>query len=290
MKKIANFLMVLLVLTSIPGCSNNTDSNEPLSQNNVSQSESGDPIAQKADVNEEVGNNSLHHSFDSSMYYAAASYPTINNTDNKVMWKEGKVAVTAAIAKAEGEQASESNTVIRSITVASSNGNHTIELDKKPLGIHSVSLSNNNQLAVHVRDHEGSRLIILNLLSGKQIVLNDIQNKAISSEKIDSYNWSPDGNTIAFGTGDIGSSYIALYDTEGNRYSELSKNDYRLIPSIVWHKDGQGFDFLSMPDDAENPAVLYRYSLKDNSIRKVIDNLTEAEQASLMKYQPQKIQ
>ncbi|MFP7288087.1 protein tolB [Shouchella clausii] len=288
MNKIANLLMVLLVLPSILGCSNNTDSNEPLNQKNVSQSENS--MAQKLDVNDGVDNNSSHYSFDSSMYYAAASHPTIDKTVNKVIWKEGEAAVTAAISKAEGEQASESNTVIRSITVASSNGNHTIELGKKPLGIHSMSLSSNNQLAVHVRDHEGSRLIILNLLSGKQIVLNDIRNKGISSEKIDSYNWSPDGNTIAFGIGDIGSSYIAVYNTKDNRYSELSKNDYRLITSIVWHKDGQGFDFLSMPDDAENPEVLYRYSLKDELIRKVTDNLTETEQASLTKYLPQKIE
>ncbi|KWX86016.1 hypothetical protein AMQ83_21370 [Paenibacillus riograndensis] len=292
MNKIASFSIILLALTSILGCNNNADVKEAtnqsnVSQNNVSQSKNGNSIPQKVKDNEAAGRNS----FDSSIYYASENNPTIKNSDNQITWKEGNVVLTAAISKAEGEQVSQSNTVISSITVESSNGKYIIDLDKKPLGIQSVGLSKNNQLAVHVRDHEGSRLILLSLSSGKQIVLNDLPNKVAFSEKIDSYNWSPDGNTIAFGIGDIGSSYIALYNTEDNTFSNLSEKDFTLITSVVWHKDGQGFDFLSQTDDTKNPVILYQYTLKDNSISKVTDNLTENEQATLTtKFLPVKIE
>ncbi|CQR54669.1 hypothetical protein [Paenibacillus riograndensis] len=292
MNKIASFSIILLALTSILGCNNNADvkvatNQSNVSQNNVSQSKNGNSIPQKVKDNEAVGRNS----FDSSIYYASENNPTIKNSDNQIVWKEGNVVLTAAISKAEGEQVSQSNTVISSITVESSNGKYIIDLDKKPLGIQSVGLSKNNQLAVHVRDHEGSRLILLSLSSGKQIVLNDLPNKEAFSEKIDSYNWSPDGNTIAFGIGDIGSSYIALYNTEDKTFSNLSEKDFTLITSVVWHKDGQGFDFLSQTDDTKNPVILYQYTLKDNSISKVTDNLTENEQATLTtKFLPVKIE
>ncbi|MRN53751.1 protein tolB [Paenibacillus monticola] len=222
MNKIANFSIILLALISILGCNNNATSKESTNQNNVSQNKSGNSNPQKVEVNEAVGSN-FNNSFDSSIYYASENHPIIKTSNNQIIWKEGNVVLTAAISKAEGEQASQSNTVISSITIDSRNGIYTIELDKKPLGIQSVSLSKNNQLAVHVRDHEGSRLIILSLSSGKQSVLNSLPNKVTSSEKIDSYNWSPAGNTIAFGIGGIGSSYIALYNTEDNSFSELTK-------------------------------------------------------------------
>lgn len=287
MNKIANFSIILLALTSILGCNNNSNLEETTNQSNVSQSEGGNSISQNGEVNEAVGRNS----FDSSIYYAPESKPIVKTSDTQIIWKEGNVVLTAAISKAEGEQVSQSNSVISSITVESSNGIYTIELDKKPLGIQSVDLSKNNQLAVHVRDHEGSRLIILSLSSGKQSVLNNLPNKVAFSEKIDSYNWSPDGNTVAFGIGNIGSSYIALYNTEDNTFSNLSEKDFRLITSVVWHKDGQGFDFLSKTDDAENPVILYRYTLKDNLISEVADNLTENEQTTLTtKFLPIKIE
>ncbi len=289
MNKIANLSIILLALTSILGCNNNANSKESINQNNVSQSKSVNSNPQKVEDNEAVGSN-LNNSFDSSIYYVSESNPIIKTFDNQIIWKEGNVELTAAISKAEGEQAFQSNTVVSSITAKSSNGIYTIELDKKPLGIQSVGLSKNNQLAVHVRDHEGSRLIILSLSSGKQTVLNNLPNKVVSSEKLDSYNWSPDGNTIAFSIGDIGSSYIALYNTEDNTFSELSKKNFILITSVVWHKDGQGFDFLSKTDDAENPAILYRYTLKDNLISKVTNNLTENEQTTLTKLLPIKME
>ncbi|WP_151733379.1 hypothetical protein [Paenibacillus tengchongensis] len=124
-------------------------------------------------------------------------------------------------------------------------------------------------------------MIILSLSDGKQSVLNGLPSNGVFSEKIDSYNWSPDGNTIAFGFGDLGSSYIALYNTEDSAFLSLSEQNFILITSVIWHKDGQGFDFLSNTDNADNPVIIYRYTVKDNSIHKVTDHLTEQEQTSL---------
>lgn len=286
MNKIAYFSIILLAFTSILGCNNTTNVKESTNQSNVSQSKNENSNAQKVEIKEKVKSN-----FDSSLYFSSESNPTVKTSDNQIIWKEGDVVLTATISKAEGEQIFQSDTVISAITVESSNGKYNIELDKKPLGIQSVSLSQNNQLAVHVRDHEGSRLIILSLLSGKQNVLNKLPNKVASSEKIDSYNWSPDGNTVAFGIGDIGSSFIALYNTEDDTFTDLSEQDFRLIRSVVWHKDGQGFDFLSNTDNAEKPVILYRYTLKDKLINEVTDNLTESEQTTLtIKFSPIKIE
>ena len=229
--------------------------------------------------------------FDSTIYYASEGIENVKATDKQVVWKTGDVELIAEISKAEGEQAHEAKTVISSIKIESSSGNYTINLDKKPLGIHSASLSKNRQLAVHVRDHEGSRLIILDLLSGDQVVLNkfNLTDQAMAREKADSYNWSPDGKKLAFGIGDIGSSYIALYDTESKAFSELSSKNYRIITSVAWHKDGLGFDFLSKSDDLLNPSILYRYSDENHSIKK-IGNLSENEQSLFAKFLPTEIE
>ncbi|MFD2409950.1 protein tolB [Paenibacillus rhizoplanae] len=282
MNKIVNVSIIMLVMTSILGCNNNSDLKEA-----ANQSQSGNAAPQKVQVQESGG----RKSFDSSIYYVLESDPIIQTSYKQIVWKEGDVVLTATISKAEGEQALQSNTVISSITVESNNGVHTIELDKKPLGIQSVDLSKNNQLAVHVRDHEGSRLIILSLSGGKQSVLNNLPNEVGFSEKIDSYNWSPDGKTLAFGMGSIGSSYIALYNTEDNTLSNLSDKDYRLITSVVWHKNGEGFDFLSKTDDDKNPVILYQYLLKEKLITKVTGTLSENEQKILTtKFLPKKIE
>ncbi|WP_151733465.1 protein tolB [Paenibacillus tengchongensis] len=277
MNKIAKISVILFALISILGCNSNNSSNftEPANQNNVAQTNSGSADPQ------------TKHSFDPSVYSAPEGHPAIETSDNQIIWKEGDVVLTAAVSKAEGQQAAQANTVISAITVESGSGSHTIELENKPLGIQSVSVSN-NQAAVHVRDHERSRLVILNLESGKQTVINDLTSDEAFREKVDSYNWSPDGNTIALGMGNLGSSYIALYNTGDDSLSKLSEQDYRLITSVVWHKDGQGFDFLSKTDDANNPTILYRYTLKDHKVSQVITNLKEEEQAALMELLPAK--
>lgn len=267
MNKVSSSIVVILVLVFILGCNN------------------------KEQLNEEAGSD-LNQSFDSSIYFTSENDSTIKTSISQVIWKEGEVELTAEIAKAQGEQANQSNTVISSIYVEGSHGKKEINFEKKPLGIHSVSLSKSDQLAIHVRDHEGSRLMILDLLNGEQVVLNDlnITDNEASSEKIDGYNWSPDGKKVAFGFGDIGSSYLAVYDTESNIFSEVSDKDYRWISLVVWHKDGQGFDFISKLDDAVGSSVLYRYTPKDRSIVKVVDNLTDNEQMILAKYAPVKIE
>uniref|UniRef100_UPI003EB81134 protein tolB n=2 Tax=Paenibacillus TaxID=44249 RepID=UPI003EB81134 len=185
----------------------------------------------------------------------------------QIVWKNKDVTFTAKLTKAKGEEAAEANEVVDSMKIKSKRGEQLIKLNPRPLRVNSLSLSKNNQVALHVSDHEGSRLVLINLSEGAQTIVNmfEMNSDGAGSEKIDAYNWSPDGKKIAFGIGDLGSSYIGVYDVECKSYTHVSDKDFTLISSIVWHKDGKSFDFVSKGDDSPQ-AILYTYSETKKSI------------------------
>ncbi|WP_203457074.1 TolB family protein [Paenibacillus tepidiphilus] len=226
------------------------------------------------------------------MYSTKYYPPRMNTLDEHVLWIEGDVVLTAQIAKATGEQVHEANTVISSMRVDSGMGSKELALDPLPLGLHSFAQSANDQLAVHVRDHEGSRLFILDLLSGEQVLLNqlNVAEGAPSHEKIDSYNWSPDGTKLAVAYGEIGSSHIAVYDTESKVLSGISDQDFTWIPYVVWHKDGQGLDFVSKPDDMANSTVLYRYREMNQAPEKLTEQLSDGDQKLFAEFTPYRLE
>ncbi|MFD1903209.1 hypothetical protein ACFSQ7_02245 [Paenibacillus rhizoplanae] len=123
MNKIVNVSIIMLVMTSILGCNNNSDLKEA-----ANQSQSGNAAPQKKfrSKSPEEGNHLIPQ-----YIMFLESDPIIQTSYKQIVWKEGDVVLTATISKAEGEQALQSNTVISSITVESNNGVHTIELDKK---------------------------------------------------------------------------------------------------------------------------------------------------------------
>ncbi|MHB0881041.1 TolB-like translocation protein [Paenibacillus sp. SEL1] len=275
MKFVQIITVSAIVALAISGCSDKASSNsdQQRSQNKVNNIEVNNTkegvkkVEGKATIETSKATDKKMNSIDYSQYYNNQDKSKVVVSGKQIVWKNKDVTFTAKLTKAKGEEAAEANEVVDSMKIKSKRGEQLIKLNPRPLRINSLSLSKNNQVSLHVSDHEGSRLVLINLSDGAQTIVNmfELNSDGAGSEKIDAYNWSPDGKKIAFGIGDLGSSYIGVYDVERKSYTHLSDKDFTLISSIVWHKDGISFDFVSKGDDSPQ-AVLYTYSETKKSI------------------------
>ncbi|ADO56209.1 TolB family protein [Paenibacillus polymyxa] len=262
-----------IMVLAISGCSGNASSNQQLPQNEVKNIEVNNTkegvkeVEEKVTIETSKATDKKMNSVDYSQYYNNQDKFKVVVSGKQIVWKTKDVTFTAKLTKAKGEEAAEANEVVDSMKIKSKRGEQLIKLNPRPLRVNSLSLSKNNQVALHVSDHEGSRLVLINLSEGAQTIVNmfEMNSDGAGSEKIDAYNWSPDGKKIAFGIGDLGSSYIGVYDVERKSYTHVSDKDFTLISSIVWHKDGKSFDFVSKGDDSPQ-AILYTYSETKKSI------------------------
>ncbi|MFT9370918.1 MULTISPECIES: TolB family protein [Paenibacillus] len=262
-----------IMVLAISGCSGNASSNQQLPQNEVKNIEVNNTkegvkeVEEKVTIETSKATDKKMNSVDYSQYYNNQDKFKVVVSGKQIVWKNKDVTFTAKLTKAKGEEAAEANEVVDSMKIKSKRGEQLIKLNPRPLRVNSLSLSINNQVALHVSDHEGSRLVLINLSEGAQTIVNmfEMNSDGAGSEKIDAYNWSPDGKKIAFGIGDLGSSYIGVYDVERKSYTHVSDKDFTLISSIVWHKDGKSFDFVSKGDDSPQ-AILYTYSETKKSI------------------------
>ncbi|MGM1019900.1 MAG: TolB family protein [Bacillota bacterium] len=265
-----------IIVLAISGCSGKAEtpsSNQQLPHN-------------EATIEAPKATDTKMDTIDYSEYFNNQDKSRVIVSGQQIVWKNEDVTFTAKLAKAKGSEAAESNEVVDSMKIKSKRGEQIIKLNPRPLRVNSLSLSKSNQAALDVSDHEGSRLVLINLSDGTQTILNMLKTNSYGadSEKIDAYNWSPDGKKIAFGIGDLGSSYIAVYDLERKVYTKLSDKDFILISSIVWHKDGKSFDFVSKGNDSPQP-ILYTYSATQNSILKK-GFLSEIDEKKLSKLTP----
>lgn len=269
MKLVKIMTMGALTMLIISGCSSKPEPVAPTQNagvDNIKDHPKKEGIQDKTTLETSTGTDKQVHGVDYSQYYTDQDKISVIVSGKQIVWKNKDVIFTAKLIKATGEEAAEASEVIDSMNIKSKYGEHAIKLNPRPLRINSLSLSQNNQMALDVSDHEGSRLILMNLSNGAQTIANlfKTNDDGASSEKIDAYNWSPDGKKIAFGIGDLGSSYVAVYDTEHKSYTQLSDKNFTLISSIVWHKDGKNFDFVSKNDLPQ--ATLYSYLESKNSI------------------------
>ncbi|MBO3284435.1 PD40 domain-containing protein [Paenibacillus sp. FSL M8-0228] len=264
-----------IVMLVISGCSGKASSNHQLPQTEVnntgvnSTKEGVKKVDEKATVETSRATVKKVNTLDYSQYDNNQDKSKVVVSGKQIVWKNKDVTFTAKLTNAKGEEAAEANEVVNSMKIKGKRGEQLVKLNPRPLRVNSLSLSKSNQVALHVSDHEGSRLILINLSDGTQTIVNmfEMNSDGAGSEKIDAYNWSPDGKKIAFGIGDLGSSYIGLYNVERKSYMHVSDKDFTLISSIVWHKDGKSFDFVSKGDDSPQ-AVLYTYSETKKSILK----------------------
>ncbi|KAF6580597.1 TolB family protein [Paenibacillus sp. EKM211P] len=264
-----------IVALVISGCSGKAISNQQLPQNEVENIEVNNTkegvkkVDGKATIETSKATDKKVNSVDYSQYYKNQARSKVIVSGKQIVWKNKDVTFTAKLIKSQGEETAEANEVVDSIKIKSKRGEQLIQLKPRPLRVNSLFLSKSNQVALHVSDHEGSRLVLINLSDGTQTIVNRfmMNSDGVGSEKIDAYNWSPDGKKIAFGIGNLGSSYIGVYDVERKSYKHVSDKDFTLIPFIAWHKDGKNFDFVSKADDSPQ-SVLYTYSETKKSIIK----------------------
>lgn len=275
MKSVQIMTVGAIVVLAISGCSVKASSDQQLPQNEVKNiginntKESVKKEDGKATLETSKATDAKVNTLDYSQYYNNQDKSKVVVSGKQILWKNKDVTFTAKLTKAKGREAAEANEVVDFMKIKSKRGEQIVKLSPRPLRVNSLSLSRSNQVALDVSDHEGSRLVLINLSDGSQTIVNmfEMNSDGAGSEKIDAYNWSPDGKKIAFGIGDLGSSYIGVYDVERKRYMHMSDKDFTLISSIVWHKDGKSFDFVSKDDDSPQ-ALLYTYSETKNSILK----------------------
>ncbi|MNO84036.1 hypothetical protein D3C76_753660 [compost metagenome] len=265
MKSLYRFFIIVVTIFFISGCTGE----KPL-PNEALQEEPRDTAELQSTENPtgysevEIEKLLSENSITPLLYYSVGNPPEINVSESQIIWKQNDIVFAADLSKSEGEQVYESDTVISKMHIESNQGSYTISLDKKPLRINSLSLSSVNYLAIHVGDHEGSRLIIVDLTTGSQVNINELYEEGV--EAVNAYNWSPDGKQLACAIGNLGSSFLALYDAEKKSLKIVSDEDYESIYAVAWHRDGFGLDFISQKGDSEEALLRYR----EDSIKEVM--------------------
>ncbi|MDP1510011.1 hypothetical protein L8C07_18705 [Paenibacillus sp. CMAA1739] len=196
-----------------------------------------------------------------------------SETPNQLTWTEKNITLVAKKIERENVPSSEKR-VITSITIKKGDKNYTLKTDEyhdKLRDISSAVVSpSNTWLAIQAQRGAGSTLLLINLTTGKSIIVNDLL-KAKGKRNIESitaYNWSPKEDQIAFSYGDTSSSSIAIYNTKTDAFIYLPREtNYISTSLILWHKSGKNIDYISeYPSDQKK---LYRYSMDSKKVKTV---------------------
>ncbi|WP_283657660.1 hypothetical protein [Paenibacillus sp. RC343] len=117
----------------------------------------------------------------------------------------------------------------------------------------------------------------MDMKNGKHQILNDQLSAAGKKniETINSYNWSPKADQLAFSYGDPAKSSIAIYDSQKGAFTFLPREtDYISTSLILWNKNGNQFNYISeYPSDQKR---LYTYSMITKKV-KTVKKLSEKE-------------
>ncbi|MBG9763262.1 hypothetical protein ABD78_05855 [Paenibacillus polymyxa] len=203
-----------------------------------------------------------------------------NESQGQVIWKEKNITLTAKKTELKNAPSTEKN-LITSITIKKGEKIYTIHTDKfddKLRDISSVSICpSSNWLAIQTRRSAGETVLLVDMKNGKHQVLNDQLSAAGKKniETINSYNWSPKADQIAFSYGDTSTSSIAIYNPQKGEFTFLPREtDYISTGLILWHKNGKSLDYISeYPSDQKK---LYRYSLESKKV-KTIKKISQSE-------------
>lgn len=187
----------------------------------------------------------------------------------------------------EGDERADGKYFVSSVSLQVQDHAYPVELSAKPNDIRSMSLSASGQyLALElVYTNVGNRVIVMDLISGKQTDLNQLVAKnSLEAETIHSYQWSPEGDILAFGYGDTSSSRIGAYDFGKKSALTLSAEPKFITTAfILWKKDGQSFDVIG--EQPSDQFKKFRYRLTDGSA-KLISEVNREELGQYSKYRP----
>ncbi|WP_342416851.1 hypothetical protein NST83_05305 [Paenibacillus sp. FSL R10-2782] len=203
-----------------------------------------------------------------------------SESQGQVIWKEKNITVTAKKTELKNVPGSEKS-VITSITIQKGEKIYTIKtdgFDDKLRDISSISVSpSNDWLAIQTRRSAGETVLLMDLKNGKHQILNDQLSAAGKKniETINSYNWSPKTDQLAFSYGDPARSSIAIYDSPKGTFTFLPREtDYISTSLILWNKNGDQLNYISeYPSDQKR---LYTYSMITKKV-KTVKKISEKE-------------
>lgn len=190
-----------------------------------------------------------------------------------MVWKGDNITVTAITLKQDAAADFEQN-IIGTIVVAHGKEKHILHTEDfgvKLEDITSVAESpSNSWIAIRAEKTAGSNLILVNVKTGKDTILNERLEKTGKQdvETITSYNWSPKEDIIAFAYGNTEKSILAIYDTKKDRFVYLPRaTNYISTGLILWHKSGRNMDYISeYPSDQW---ILFRYDTTSKKVKPV---------------------
>ncbi|PAD32275.1 hypothetical protein [Paenibacillus sp. 7523-1] len=205
-------------------------------------------------------------------------YPNANQFNKKIsakkiVWTGMNVILEADVVN-KPDRASFEQNVIESITVTSGEQAYTINTEKfddELMDIISMDVSRSKTwIAIHAERSAGKALILVNVKTGKLMVLNDRlqEERSQTIETIASFHWSPKRDEIAISFGNTEKSSLAIYDPTKDSFHFLPRTtNYISTNLVLWQKNGNTLDYISeYPSDQ---LILFRYNTKTNQVKPV---------------------
>lgn len=190
---------------------------------------------------------------------------------DQLIWTGNQVTVTANRIRHE-EAMPREQYEITSLVVRSGERTFTLPTEQREDALRdvaSVSLSPSHDfLAIHLERSAGYSLLLVNLKTGS---FTDINERLIAAGKgnielVGPYNWSPQGDQLAFAFGDTSKSSLAIYNTAKDSLLYLPREtNYISTALILWHKHGEALDYIS--EGPSDRLVWFRYSLGTNKVK-----------------------
>ncbi|WP_274648734.1 hypothetical protein [Paenibacillus humicola] len=265
------------MIVVIAGCSTNT-----AGPGNTSQ-ENGSLADQNQQPFNDPSNGSKTSPLSLSRYFKNQSSETIEHNPDQLVWKNGDIRITGVKMKQKGPESQ----ILSSLKIQKADKSFSVQLDQKFSAIDSISLSpNRNVVAISLSSGGGSTLLLISLNNGESVDLNDQLESSGKQgvESVQTYNWSPDSETLAFAYGDPSTSSIGLYSLKNKSFT-FAPADAAYISTayLLWNMKGDAIDIVS-----ERPAdryKLYRFDFQKQTIQELGD-LTREKLASLKDFGP----
>ncbi|WP_454191657.1 TolB family protein [Paenibacillus sp. Marseille-Q7038] len=212
-----------------------------------------------------------------SSYFIMKERPSKKETKNKIVFEQDNVSVVATKKKSPNPP---SETLIDSVEILNGTQKYTIKFTDQLDTINSISISPTQKfLAIQAGNLGYNKLYVVNLKDGSYKQINSIVKSSRAVETVTAYEWSPNGQKLAFSYGDPSLSRIAVYNVFYDTFTYVPRETRTISTAfILWDKKGSFIDYASeYPSDQYK---LYRYSFETKQI-KVIKKLDAKERTQM---------